>query len=512
MTDKRGKKIDIKWYKGDFKRATKIKIVIIDKFLKGNSIEIADLCKIVYDSDIEAIKYMYMIFHSYSKTYEIFASFTKQLKEYNKARMRYAIYTWNNHCDYKVENNKMTNKELNEYILSYRTNQGIQVHAIKPIHSSESITPFDKVREQIVQVMNKLNIKVKYMSNILVDCNYKQISIADAMDIIRQDPLLKNISINNFDKISKELESSSQFIRGLYPKYRPKKRYLEFSDCIFDTFTCKQLPKQKLYDVVINNTHKVEVHPCYKFDNTFIHYVQNIPHDYCLHIARIMSPEIFEWCISKIVKELTPQKNSIVLSGPPSIGKTTIFKPIFNIYKNVTVSDFNNFSLDNCTQDELIFCDNINICLKYNKNQLFKNDCIASTLLDGKPYGKSDLGNAKLVFSIVTDKIYYINHKYGTRMLIIELNDTIPRLFTMSDDNEEINENDGCSMILNLLLNPEVIKEYMHDKRIDNDWEKNVFINGRLVNKNQIDYEPKVYNYAYNGERYLTYKNLKNRL
>jgi hypothetical protein len=511
MTEKRGKKIGIEWYNGDFKRATKIKIVIIDKFFKGNSIEVADLCKIVYDSDIDSIKYMYIIFHSHSKTYEIFASFVKQLKEYNKARMRYSIYTWNNQCNYKVENNKMTNKELNKYILSYRKNDGIQIHVIKPIQSIESTTNFDKIREQVIQVMNKLNIKVKFMSNILVDCNYKQISIADAMDIIRQDQLLKNVSINNFDKISKELESSSQFIRGLYPKYRPKKRYLEFSDCIFDTFTCKQLPKQQLYEI-INNTHKVEVHPCYKFDNTFLYYVQNIPQSYCLHIARIMSPEIFEWCISKIVKELTPQKNSIVLSGPPSIGKTTIFKPIFNIYKNVTVEDLNDFSLDKYSQDELIFCDNINICLKYNKNQLFKNDAMASTLLDGKSYGNSTLGNAKLIFSIVKDKIYYIDDKFGTRMLIIELNDTIPRLFTLGDEIEEINENDGCSMILNLLLNPEIIKEYIHEKRQDNDWEKNVLINGRLFNKNQIDYEPKVYGYRYDYDRYIIYKNLKNRL
>jgi hypothetical protein len=171
--------------------------------------------------------------------------------------------------------------------------------------------------------------------------------------------------------------------------------------------------------------------------------------------------------VNKITQRITPQKNIVILSGPSNIGKSLIFKPIFDIYKNVSVSNVKDFSLDDCLSEELVFCDNTNICLKYNKNVLFKNDVIATTLLDGKTYG--DGGASKIVFSITRDGIYYIDNKFGTRMLIIELNDKIPKYI----DNVNINEEDGCSIILNLLLNTNVIKEYIHSQRIDNNWDKN---------------------------------------
>jgi hypothetical protein len=223
---KRGSKIDIKWYMSDFTRATKLKISIVHNDLKGELSEIAELCKIICESNLDNVKYLYIIFNSYLNSYEIFVLFNKQIKEYDKARIRLSIYTWNNNCDYKVENNKMTNKELSVHLSSYYTNELVYVHAIKPIFSkTNEQSSQDKLRRLVIQVMNKLNIKVVYMSNTLVDCNYNEISITDAMHLIRQDPLLKNASIKNLYEISMELEFKNgfgeQFIRSLYPTYKP---------------------------------------------------------------------------------------------------------------------------------------------------------------------------------------------------------------------------------------------------------------------------------------------------
>lgn len=225
LVKKRGAKIDIKWYMSDFTRATKLKIWIFHSELKGNLSEMTDLCKIICESNLNNVKYLYIIFNSYLKTYEIFVSFCKQIKEYDKARIRFSIYTWNNDCNYKVENNKLTNKELTAHLSSY-TNELIYVHDIKPIFSkTNEQSSRDKLRGLVIQVMNKLNIKVKYMSNTLVDCNYNEISITDAMNIMRQDPILKNVSIKSLYEISMELEFKkgfgNQFIRGLYPVYKP---------------------------------------------------------------------------------------------------------------------------------------------------------------------------------------------------------------------------------------------------------------------------------------------------
>jgi hypothetical protein len=225
ISNKRGAKIDIKWYMSDFTSTNKLKIWIVHDELKGDLSEITELCKIIYESNLDNVKYLYIIFNSYSKSYEFYILFNKQLKDYNKARLRFSIYNWNNNCDYKVENNKMTNTELTKYISSY-TNELIYVHCIKPIfHKSNNQSSRDKLRKLVIRVMNKLNIKVKYMSNTLVDCNYNAISITDAMYLIHQDALLKNASIKSLYEIFMELEFKNgfgnQFIRGLYPVYKP---------------------------------------------------------------------------------------------------------------------------------------------------------------------------------------------------------------------------------------------------------------------------------------------------
>jgi hypothetical protein len=227
-----------------------------------------------------------------------------------------------------------------------------------------------------------------------------------------------------------------------------------------------------------------------------------------MHVARIMSPQILEWFVQKLTKEFTPERNFIILSGPSNIGKSVLFKPIFDIYKNVTTSDFTNFSLDDCMPDEILFCDNINPCLKYNKNELFKNSSVATALLDGKPYGSEGVG--KIIFSITRDNILYVDSKLGTRMLVIELPYTTCKFPT--DNTLEINENMCGSMIINFLLDSESIKEYMYEQRLENKWERNVYINGRLYKDDQILHEPLVYYYKYNFDRHEDYLNLKDRL
>lgn len=513
----RGKQIDIKWYTSDFTNSTKLKITVIYNMFKGTFIEIEKLCDLIYNSKKDTVKYVYVIYNSDSKMYEVILSMVKPMKDFAKARLRQSLSIWNPECDYKVENNKMTVKELEEYISSRYTQNNTRVHVIKQgnikiKHTSKS--PLDSLRDKVIHVMNKIGIKLKYMSNIIVDCNYKQISIVDTINILREDPILSGYSIKELCKISDELELNNKFekqvLRSMYPVYRPARRYLEFSDCIFDVFTCKQLSKQQPLFETINKTHSVEVHPCYKFEHTFLHYLKNMPYNHCVQVARIMSPDIFEWCIQKITQRITPQKNVVVLSGPSHIGKSLIFKPIFDIYKNVTINDFNDFSLNNYTSEELVFCDNINICLKYNKNQLFKDDAMTSTILDGKTYGNSGEGNGKIVFSITKEGIYYINDKYGTRMLIIELSNKIPKC--IDEELEDINEDSGCSIILNLLLNTQTIKDFIHSQRIDNNWATDVYVNGKMYKNNQIVYEPENYTYAFNYDRYENYKELKYRL
>ena len=77
----------------------------------------------------------------------------------------------------------------------------------------------------------------------------------------------KPTQINKFLKSLEYKPGLGSFgVRTNIPEYRPRRQYLEFSDCIYDTFTSKQYKKTtKFYD-----DDKMEVHPCYKFDKSFM--------------------------------------------------------------------------------------------------------------------------------------------------------------------------------------------------------------------------------------------------
>jgi hypothetical protein len=54
----RGKKIDAIWYKDDYSTCSKLIIVITYEFLSGTIFEIDELCNIIYDSNLDKVKYV----------------------------------------------------------------------------------------------------------------------------------------------------------------------------------------------------------------------------------------------------------------------------------------------------------------------------------------------------------------------------------------------------------------------------------------------------------------------
>lgn len=110
---------------------TNIKITISWTKFKDNYVEISKLYKIVTDSDDNCIKYIYILFYTSSKTYDIYVSFLTKPMHCNQDRIRSSIYKWtNNQCI--IQDTYMSNKELYEFVL-FCNDPVIHVYPIKPI-------------------------------------------------------------------------------------------------------------------------------------------------------------------------------------------------------------------------------------------------------------------------------------------------------------------------------------------------------------------------------------------
>jgi hypothetical protein len=378
------------------------------------------------------------------------------------------------------------------------------------------VSKSESLKSDFIKFMNKYNLKILENSNIFINACYNQISIDQVTRLLDEDNFFSKYKLSLVDKfytnLNNENSITSSYLRKDMPIYRPRRRYLEFLDCIYDTFNLKRLSKNStLYDEESNLT----VHPCYKFDKTFIYYSQNIPYNYFVQVSKMMEPEMFEWIFNLFTQEFKPKENCTIISYPY---KSSIFKPLVDIYDNVLHkidnTNSSSFTMTQCLNKDIIFSENINPLVSYNKNVLFKDQNILQSIVNGEPfkthvkYKEPQMCSNKIVISIMSNEILYIPSWISDKILGIELAKDSVKLDP--DDFSDGTEHIGGFVIANMMTNKDEIKKFIKDMRYDNDWNKTIKVNGKIWPNYNIDddiQKPTTHRYTY--ENYEKYQSLK---
>lgn len=483
----RGKNIEKIWYKDDYTNGNKLYIVMNkDKHKLKNYTELFNL---VSSAKEDCLEYMYIIY-TFTK-YEIYAKFKHYIKPIHKAKLRRLLYDWNEDLNNKVEsveNDKLEYmKNIDKVVFkkgpAYKNKKG----------KSRVVSKSDMIKIDFIKFMNKHNLKLMENSNVFINASYNQISIDQVTELLDQDDFFSKYKLSFVDKFYSNLNNensiASSYLRKDMPIYRPRRRYLEFLDCIYDTFSLKRISKNcTLYDEESN----LVVHPCYKFDKTFIYYNQNIPYKYFVQVSKMMEPEMFEWIFNQFTKEFKAKENMTIISYPYI---SNIFQPLVDVYDNVLYkvdnTNSSSFAMTDCLNKDIIYTQNINPLVSYNKNVLFKDKSVLQSIANGESfkthvkYKEPKVCSHKIVISMMEDEIMYIPSWISDKILGIQLAKDSVKLEPddLFDDTEHI----GGFVIANMMTNKDEIKKFIKDMRYDNDWNKTIRINGRVWPNYDVD-------------------------
>lgn len=502
----RGKAIEQKWYKDDRQNGNKLYVQVQPVNLKNKQKDIDNIYNIITLSKSGFLEYIYL---SYNTNFNIVAKFKYKYTSEQKARLRMALYEWNKSDTNIVKGINSLEEEVGKLSLdgnlifikgpAFIKELNLNVK----LYKRETMKKRDGLKLDFIEFMKKYNLMILENSNIFVDSSYKQISYDDIVELLCNENFFENYKLSMIENFYKNIQQDSGIISSYYrrdfPIYRPRKRYLEFADCIYDTFELKKLSKNnELYDI---DSKKV-VHPCYKFNKTFIYYNQYIPQQYFVQVAKMMEPEMFEWIVNQFTNEFTPSENFTIISYPY---KTDILKPLVDIYNNILykVDETNAscFNMSNCINKEILFTQNINPLVSFNKNLLFKNKHILQSVLDGKPfettvkYKEPQICCSKNIISIMDTDIVYIPSWLSSKILAIELAKDSVRL----DPDDFTDEHIGGFIIANMMTNKDEIKRFIKEMRYENDWNKNIKVNGipwpNISHTKEVD-KPKYHRYT----------------
>lgn len=299
----RGKCIDKKWFANDYVNGNRLCIVI--KRTKKNYEQDCDkLFEIISSIKPGYLEFVYFI---YNRKFEAVVKFKDYIKPHHKAHLRQDLYSWNPKPTNSVTSILSYYDEKVDYM---KTFDNIIFKKGPMYKDTEEPVKKNDMKVDFIEFMKKNNLMILENTNIFVNEIYKQVSYDDIIELLYKDKFFDKYKLSSIQKFYKNIETEQGLMSSYYrrdiPIYRPRRRYLEFSDCVYDTFTLKRLSKNSL--LLDSDSSTKIVHPCYKFDKTFIYCSQCIPYNYFIQIAKMMEPEQFEWIFNNFTNEFTPSE------------------------------------------------------------------------------------------------------------------------------------------------------------------------------------------------------------
>lgn len=385
-----------------------------------------------------------------------------------------------------------------------------------PVEMGKKMT----IRQEFINFMTTYNLMLIENDDLFFDKDYKKICYEVVQRKMEEYGLYTKFTDENINKFIKSLGHKPGFDsfgnRKDIPEYRPRRRYLEFSDCIYDTFDLIQYKKNTILHEN-KNQFDIQVHPCYKFDKSFMFYSRFIPHEYFNQVAKLMEPEMFEWYFEQFTQQITPTDNVSILSYPHKLDDIGIFKPFVNMYNNVlyNVNSINKatFDIANCARHDIIYTEGLNPLASFNKNKIFTPDNIIP-MIEGKEtsvtrkYKQPETSKEKIIISVTNSKFVYIPDWLSENILSIEL----PKNTVKLDPNEFIDENVhhiGGFIIANMMTNRDEIKDYIKQMRYDNKWNVEIKVHGKTwPDYESHEYVQKPVNKKFNRDNISKYQEL----
>lgn len=524
----RGKAIGSEWYKNDRKNGNKVFIQVEQVNINNPQKDIDTIYKLISSSKSGFLEYIYIVKNN--DMFNVVAKFKDKYAAEQKARLRKAFFDWNKSNLNTVENIQCLVEKVRElstygnliFIKGVAFSKELKLDEDTPISVKNILEKKrDELKFDFIDFMKKYNLMILENTNIFVDGSYKHITYDDMVDLLCKENFFTKYKLSTIEKFYKNIQKEqgliSSYHRRDFPIYRPRRRYLEFADCVYDTFTLKRMSKNQ--EITESNTIR-PVHPCYKFDKTFIYYSQRVPYQYFIQVAKLMEPEMFEWIFNQFTNEFIPKENCTIISCPR---KTNIFKPLTDVYDNVIykVDETNAtcFDMSNCLDKEILFTQNINPLESFKKNVIFKNKHVLDAITDGKSfetpikYKKPQVCTSKIVMSITDIEILYIPPWLSDKILGVEfpkesifLSDDEEKedieKYIISDADEYSDEHIGGCIIASMMVNKDEIKKFIKDKRYENDWNKPIKVNGKIWPNitHTFDIEkPKTHEYTIRG-------------
>lgn len=316
----KGKHIGQEWYKGDRTSGNKLYITVdIEKTEKTK--EIQAIYQIITASKGGFLEYMYYVL---SDTWKIVAKFKGGYTPEYKAKLRKALFDYNKSELNTVESITLSikdkvqslfhdgtvslirgsafSKELQDIPEVSETLEALNVCATKPV-------TYDTLGREFSKFMNECQLMLAQDPSIFLDINHKQVDIEVVIKLLLEKGFIQTWGLDNVTTLFKMifhpgvLGTIAKF-RFWIPVYRPRRKYIEFADCIYDILEPKHLSKQtKLVDF-----EDIIIHPWCTLDKPYMYYKNNIPCDDFIQILNRSEPNTFESMLNDYLS-----KNSIVL-------------------------------------------------------------------------------------------------------------------------------------------------------------------------------------------------------
>lgn len=467
----RGTNIEKEWYDDDKTTGSKIYIIVTPKKFPNNT-ELQSVYKIINRSRPGYLEYLYYVT---TDTYRIVAKFKDRYKPEYRARLRKTLFEFNNSKSNSVNNITSSIQDVVQSLSNYGN-----VSLIRgPKFTKElniTVNRPNTLHQEFVEFLNRQKLMLFENSEMFINSEYNQIHKNAVMVMLDNDEKFHRFQPAT---IAKFLKYISQTDYPNLPVYRPRRRYLEYADCIYDTFEMRSLKKQT--DLLESGN--IVVHPCCKFDNTFIHCSQNLPDKYLIQIGKVMEPEMFMWGFNNFVGEHVPGQNCTIFSCPNMV---KIFEPLIKVYRNVLHRidniNYRTFALSDYASKDIIVTEYVDPLIQFNKNVLFKDSNMLYNLLNGTlfevqgKYNRIYTCTPKNIISFTSDNIYYIPSHIRNNILGLQL----PRSPAKIDASILTDDHIGGYIIASILTNEDMVKQYIKDARYDNNWNIPIKVNGKL--------------------------------
>jgi hypothetical protein len=283
--------------------------------------EIQTIYKIIAASKSGFLEYMYYVS---SDTWKIVAKFKDRYPPEYKAKLRKALFEFNKSELNTVESMTLPIKDKVQSLFGHGTVSLIKGSAflkelklheasmIPKISSKPRYKSYETLCKEFSKFMHKHQLMLLEKSDTFLDINHKKVTYEEVMDLLREDGLGEKYTTDTFEKLSSRISNTG--VAGLIfrsynniPEYRPRRKYIEFSDCIYDILELKEIDKQ----IDLLDSDGSIVHPCYKFDKPFAYYTQIIPYHSFIQLIKYTEPDMFEYTFNQFLNNYTPEESHL---------------------------------------------------------------------------------------------------------------------------------------------------------------------------------------------------------